>query len=95
MADDIPDIIEPLTVMKEPNEKILVYEGDFRLHNDKVNIFVSGRLYFEWFPSIGVRFTGKTARNEIEILELSQNSNSYELIIDDLVFGECFLCSCW
>lgn len=89
MADDIPDIIEPLTVMKEPNEKILVYEGDFRLHNDKVNIFVSGRLYFEWFPSIGVRFTGKTARNEIEILELSQNSNSYELIIDDLVFGEC------
>ena len=57
-------ITHPYAV-QHPNEKILLYEGDFMLRDSAAEYPVHGRVTFDWLPTPGPRFEG-TARGIFE-----------------------------
>lgn len=77
--------LRPRTVLKL-DKPIIIYEGNYTLKSDLVEINLIGRIFFKWFPSHGVVFegNGKAPGNILEI-------KSFELLIDNQVAGSCFL----
>ena len=45
--------------MTEPNQKVDIFEGDFKLVRRDETIELTGKVYFDWFPSIGVKWEGE------------------------------------
>jgi len=42
--------------MKEANELIKIYDGEFTLKKDSKEYPVKGNIFFKWFPNMGVKF---------------------------------------
>ena len=82
--------INELAKMENPNDIIVIYEGTFQLIAGDVIIKVKGSLTFEWFPSIGTRFTGNVIVDE-DKEKRSVQFRVYDLIIDGLTIGKCFV----
>lgn len=56
---DFPEILTPRYKMNNPNEKIILHEGDFII-KWKDNEFKSkGFLFFQWIPRLSLGFKGK------------------------------------
>lgn len=71
--------LEPRTVLKL-DEPIIIYEGNYTLKSDLIEINLIGMIFFKWFPSHGVVFEGKgNAPGNI------LNIKSFELLIDNQV----------
>ncbi|MVM34221.1 hypothetical protein GO755_29590 [Spirosoma sp. HMF4905] len=82
--------IKELVQMEKPNESIVIYKGIFQLITDDIVIEVEGSLTFEWFPSIGSRFTGNVVTENSKVRQ-SVQFRVYDLIIDGLPIGQCFV----
>ena len=87
---DVPFIIEGSIKMTEANEPIKIYEGNFILKSDKIEITVNGKVTFYWTVSIGSRFSGEIAFNE-EIYNAIDKFNDFVVVIDGLPFGNGFI----
>src|SRR5680860_630334 len=55
------DTLTPTIEMNEPNEPIVIHKGKFDLVGKliKKKWKVTGEIYFDWFPQVGVKFEGK------------------------------------
>lgn len=82
--------IKELVKMEKPNDAIIVHQGVFQLATDEIRIEVNGIVEFEWFPSLGTRFSGEVVADSREISRYVQ-FRDYDLLIDGLVLGKCFL----
>lgn len=59
-----PMILTPILEMKEPNEPIVIHEGDFDLVGKGIkDIRINGIIRFVWFPKIGLEFEGEVINN--------------------------------
>lgn len=54
-----PDIIDVPVTMGQPNEPIAIHAGAFVLTQNDKTVGMEGTISFEWFPHIGVKFSGK------------------------------------
>ncbi|MDA3884246.1 MAG: HEPN domain-containing protein [Candidatus Delongbacteria bacterium] len=79
--------------MLEPNQVINIYEGDFKLRHEEFEIDVKGVIEFKWFPSIKVDFSVKTNEINKEIYEYFEKNDFYEVVVNNLRFGDCFITS--
>ncbi len=61
----IPNIIDPPVEMREANQPVTIYEGDFALIVNGGPIKIDGKIYFDWFPVIGAKFSGKILDNKV------------------------------
>jgi hypothetical protein len=91
---ELPDIIEPVYSMTDPNQKIPIHQGDFILRQENLEILMTGSIQFDWFPSFSVVFSGTFLKNSTSNLnDLLKTKNSLQLIIDGLKFGDCYITS--
>ena len=60
MEQENTTAVKPIIKIEKPNDKFIIYEGDFQLKNSKSEIIkVDGKIYFKWFPHIDSKFTGE------------------------------------
>ncbi len=88
--EGVPERITTPIIMDKANQPIPIYEGVFTLRKDK-HLFaaVNGSLKFHWFPTPSVRFTGFAEDDSaIEALEYVAEDNVFEIVIDEVKFGE-------
>lgn len=84
-----PNIITDVIEMPEANSTVEIYRGEYFIKNEKYNIRVKGRITYDWFPSIGVRFYGNINNDENEIRFLKSNNTYYcNVFIDGLKLGK-------
>ena len=88
---DIPEIIVSPINMAEPNQPISIYEGDFRLKQGKAEYVINGVIKFEWFPHSSAKFSGIIKTSSFDIIKAFQSNEKFELILDNLNFGNCFI----
>lgn len=89
--NDLPDMIVSEYQMREPNEEIMLFEGAFELRvnsdTDTDTYSLEGKIFFSWFPEIGVKFYGESNGDQRYIpLALLGTNNSYELLVENTVF---------
>ncbi len=83
----IPNIIESSIAMSEANTSIEIYEGEYSLKNEEVDIKIKGIINFEWFPVSGLCFSGKViSMNSVNDLLLTLDKE-YKVFLKDLEFG--------
>lgn len=87
--DKYPQMIRHSIQMDEPNQPIPIFTGDFIIQRDKNIIFLTGEIKFDWFPSKKVIFNGVVKKNDIDLGNLFDPIPKTELIVEDIVFGEC------
>lgn len=88
---DIPEIVTSSNAMKEVNEPIPIYNGEFALEYRETKIKVTGEILFDWFPSSGARFSATVDNSTLDIMKSIQGEESYKVLIDGLNFGECLI----
>lgn len=88
---DFPEIIEGNITMEKANSKVNIYSGIFILKDDENELKINGEIYFSWFPSSGAYFNGVPAEKGIDTFEILNGINSFNVIINDLVFGNGFI----
>ncbi|HEU5292485.1 MAG TPA: hypothetical protein VFU05_17680 [Cyclobacteriaceae bacterium] len=87
---DIPDRIPFGIQMTKVNQTLPIYQGKFQLMQEENAIEINGNLFFEWFPSPCARFNGELTNRTADLSSLHR-ADKFELIIDGLSVGECFL----
>jgi hypothetical protein len=48
--DDLPPALKPHYEAEEPNQPILLYEGDLQIGTAEAEVVGSGKIHFKWFP---------------------------------------------
>lgn len=82
--------ISPILTTEKPNEKIIIYDGEFKLKNSKSeSLIIKGEIYFKWFPHIGPKFKGEVQDNELTISVFSEEK--FNLEIHGNVVSECYI----
>lgn len=89
--DNIGDTVPPTTAMTEPNQSITIYEGGFELRYKDKKVSLEGRIYFDWFPDEGPKFTADV--NNPGEFAFTDISEKYEVLVNDYILGECYLLS--
>lgn len=56
---DFPEILTPVYKMDNPNEIIILHEGDYVIKWKDRTFTSKGFLFFQWIPRLSVRFKGK------------------------------------
>ena len=88
---DVPEIVNSSIEMKEANEPIPVYEGEFELELRDTKIKLTGIILFGWFPGLGVRFSGTVKNTTTDLMKSIKSHEKFDLIIDGLKFGQCLI----
>lgn len=91
IVNETPPIIDFPVEMNEANEVIEIYSGNFILKNKKIEAKIKGTLEYRWFPNMGTVFYGDWLSDSINVFKSDNSQDNYDLIIDGLTFGECFL----
>jgi hypothetical protein len=55
--DDLPPALKPHYEAEEPNQPILLYEGDLQIEMAETEVTGSGKIRFKWFPYPQVEFS--------------------------------------
>jgi len=71
---DYPEIIVSSFEMRDANESIPIYEGEFELEQENTKIKVTGVILFDWFPSSGARFSGTIKNSVSDEMKLIQKA---------------------
>lgn len=87
MSKDYPEIIESEIKMTDSNQSLTIYEGEYCLKKDSIEIKVEGRVQFDWLPNSGSYFSGIVLDN----ISSEIDHGDYEVMIHDLKFGVGFL----
>jgi hypothetical protein len=91
MLKEVPEI-NPFSVnMSDTNEQIEIYEGEFILKNDSIEIKIVGNVAFDWFPNSGANFNGIAIVNPDELIKILYELNSFRLLIDGFEVGQGFI----
>ena len=90
---DTPEMIRGAIELKTANTPILIHKGKFILKQNTWEIKVNGKITYEWLPSSGAKFSGKAKLSHKKLVIAFQTENDFELIIEGLNFGKCFLSS--
>jgi hypothetical protein len=86
--ESTPYALESSTRMTEPNIPITIYEGQYTLIADTgKEICITGKVIYNWFPTKGVYFEGKSVLNEFYGPEDLGESETVVIQIDNLKFG--------
>ncbi|GAH39372.1 unnamed protein product [marine sediment metagenome] len=88
---DVPEIVNSSIEMKEANEPIPIYEGEFELELRDTKIKLTGVILFDWFPSPGVKFSGTVKNSTTDLMKSIQSHGKFDLIIVGLKFGQCLI----
>src|SRR5690625_4278225 len=73
---------------EHPNEQITIYEGEFLIKWNEREVNVQGKIYFDWLPSLAIKFKGTTDNSFDAInLFLDQVMEQAELWLKNYRFG--------
>jgi len=88
LLNNTPPITTFPVKMDQVNESILIYEGKFELKLGSKVIAITGKLHFEWFPTLGSKFSG-TAVNVsfFNVMPFFNEPDKVDLLIDGVTFG--------
>jgi hypothetical protein len=85
---DFPEIIEGSINMSEPNDVIVIFEGEYVLRHELGDFIVNGKITFNWLPRNGSQFSGLITINPKNLSQILQDRKTVKIIIDGLEFGE-------
>lgn len=90
MNQDKNIAVSPLITIEKPNEKFIIYKGEFVLKYSNSEIeTINGQICFKWFPHIGPIFNGEILNGNQ--LKSFSHEEKLELLIDDKVIADCFI----
>lgn len=87
--DKFPEMKIPSIKMEEANQSIKIYSGNFSLIRDNKTMTLDGTICFDWIPNEMVGFKGIVLDNQLEIIDLFNDTPEIELKIDNQTFGNC------
>lgn len=86
-----PNIIHPPIEMLEANQPISIYEGVYTLNVKDELIKIEGKIYFDWFPIIGAKFSGRIIENKSGVHFISIFENENDIKVDLFNLGKAFI----
>ena len=94
MEKEYPWAITSSISMNNPNESFRIYDGEFKLINDKIEMNVIGKIMFNWVPAINVKIEGKIQQPEKNVFSVFKDEDKvYKVIIEGNYFGEAMFLS--
>lgn len=87
----IPLGIMPTISMTEPNEKVNIYKGIFKLSLDNQVVEIEGEVWFDWFPHIDAKFKGIAKPAMTDLIGFTTANEKIDLIINGLTFGKAYI----
>lgn len=81
----LPDKVE----MSEANAPIVIYEGEYILKGPAQDIKLTGRIFYNWLPSRGLRYSG--VAKEQRILGPDLFNKTFHVIIQGMELGSVLL----
>ncbi|MCX2739819.1 hypothetical protein [Pontibacter anaerobius] len=88
---DLPEALPYPQLMTHPNETVTIYQGEFLLKNDELELIVNGSIEFKWFPRSRPILTGETILQSIDDFMRMTESNRFSVFIERQLFSECLL----
>lgn len=88
--NQLPEIIVPLIIMDSPNNPITIYEGEYTVKKDNVNLKIDGIIKYVWFPNPVAHFYGKS-KADLDNLPSFPLREKILIIIDGLEFGQGYI----
>jgi len=85
VIESLPKIINPSTPFEKPNQKIKIYQGEFKIKTTNEEIIFNGSLEYRWFPNVGVYIDG-TTKPDSKLIQKLKNDN-LDVVIDNHTFG--------
>ncbi|PHN93373.1 hypothetical protein CSC80_10615 [Maribacter sp. 6B07] len=85
---NIPFGIENRVLMSEPNEPVLIHKGNFILQNNGDKVDVLGEIYFNWIPSMSIKFKGTCSISFFDNISIVKQNYSPSIFIGDRLIGE-------
>lgn len=92
LLKDYPEIINLTVEMPKANQPISIYNGNFILKNERIEIEPKGKIYFNWFPDLGSNFECEIYL-EHKSISLLGRTNPLSLLIKDKKLGDVFITS--
>ena len=90
--ENLPETTYSPVDMDEPNASIPIFEGSFQLVQEEFAILINGKIWFDWFPHAGVKFTGKAPYiSPQETFFLISTQGQWELTVDGSILGKCYI----
>lgn len=91
MIEDIPLAIKPTITMDEPNQSILIHEGNFKLVQGTMEINLTGTVKLLWFPTLKVKFNGIVEFCSEKEINLISSDGNFDLSINEEKLGSFYL----
>jgi hypothetical protein len=88
---EYPEQIANSVDMNSTNQTIHIYDGTFKLVKDDMTIDVNGKIWFDWTPRIGAKFSGSVDNVNFALNQFDREEGEIKLFIDDLEFGNCYI----
>jgi hypothetical protein len=89
LLQNTPAITTLPVKMDKVNEPILIHEGEFNLKQNSECFTVIGKVFYDWFPTLGSKFSCTVPNVSLfKLLPLFESSERIELTIDGLIFGD-------
>jgi hypothetical protein len=86
--DGFPEIITSPIEMTEANSSFRIFEGDFTLKNESIEISVTGQINFYWLPNLAVYFSGSPATGIDYLFNAGRNKISFYVLIGGIEIGK-------
>ena len=88
---NIPLGVTSTISMTEPNQKVIIYKGIFKLSLVNQVIEIEGEVWFDWFPHIDTKFNGIAKSTMKDLIGFTNADDRFDLIIDGLTFGKAYV----
>jgi hypothetical protein len=88
---DIPVANSFSTIMNEPNEKIDIYEGDFVIKRNDIEINCKGNFKYEWYPSSGPNLFGQAFNVSHSQLGVLRLNDAIDIYVEGLKIGKVYI----
>jgi hypothetical protein len=86
-----PELIESLIRMSEPNESVLIHEGEFVITNGVTRVNIQGKITFEWLPKSGAQFSGTLITDQKEFQIVNSFGEKLQVHVDGLKVADCYV----
>ncbi len=83
----IPERLTPLRDMVRPNEELELYSGPFTLAIGNNRYDSQGTIDFHWIPTVGIRVSGVTNRQQ-HLMEDYTNNTPFQVLLQGVVVGK-------
>jgi hypothetical protein len=81
-SGDLSNMLKSNIFLTNPNEKVIIHDGNVTFINNSGKVNLHGKLLFIWFPNMAVRFYGSFSKDS-QIKDFSFFDTNPKIVIEN------------